>query len=92
MKQIFTTNHRRSGFPLIECNYHSVTRDVYRGRCAKPVAASFRNISRQYFQNEVRHDFIAEAVLFALLVITVAVPLVSGAYAIIGLCRAFGGS
>ena len=77
-------------FPLTDCNYHSVTLRAYRGRCAKAAAPSFRNISRQYFQKEARHDFVGEAILFAILIITAAVPVMSGAYAILELCRAFG--
>jgi hypothetical protein len=77
-------------FPLTDCNYYSVTLSDYRGRCVKPLAQPFRNISRQYFQREARCDFVGEAVLFAILVITAAVPLVSGASAVIELCRAFG--
>jgi hypothetical protein len=75
---------------LTDCNYYSVTLSAHHGHCAKPLAPPFRNISRQYFQHEARHDFIGEAILFAMLVITAAVPLVSAAYAIIELCRAFG--
>jgi hypothetical protein len=85
---LIVRNHRR--FPLTDCNYNSVTLTGYRGQCAKPMAPSFRNISRQYFENEARHDFIGEAILFAMLVITAAVPLVSAAYAVTELCRAFG--
>ena len=77
-------------FPLIECNYHSVTLSGYRGRCVKPTAPSFLNISRPYFQKEARQDFFGEAILFAILVVAATVPMVSGAYAIIQLCRAFG--
>jgi len=81
-------NHTR--FPLTDCNYYSVSLAGHRGHCAKPLAPSFRNISRQYFQHEARHDFVGEAILFAMLVITAAVPLVSAAYAVTELCRAFG--
>jgi len=56
----------------------------------KTPSASFRNISRLYFQKEARHDFFGEAILFSILVMAAAVPMVSGAYAIIQLCRAFG--
>jgi hypothetical protein len=90
MKPTFITTRNRNRFPLIECNYHSGTVSGYRGRCAKPLAPSFRNISRQYFQKEARHDFVGEAILFSILVITVTVPMVNGTYAIIQLCRAFG--
>jgi len=89
MKPTFTTTRNQKRFPLIECNYHSATLSGYRGHCAKPLAPSFRNISRQYFQNEARHDFVGEAILFAMLVVAAAVPLVSAAYAVAELCRAF---
>ncbi|PYK34827.1 MAG: hypothetical protein DME54_06735 [Verrucomicrobia bacterium] len=81
-------NHTR--FPLTDCNYHPVTLSGYRSHCAKPLTPSFRNISHQYFQREARHDFVGEAILFAMLVITAAIPLVSAAYAVAELCRAFG--
>ena len=84
---LIVRNHTRT--PLTDCNYYSVSLAGHRGHCAKPLAPSFRNISRQYFQHEARHDFVGEAVLFAMLVIAAAVPLVSGAYAVIDLCRAF---
>ncbi len=85
---LIVRNHTRT--PLTDCNYYSVSLAGHRGHCAKPLAPSFRNISRQYFQHEARHDFIGEAILFAMLVITAAVPLVSAAHAITELCRAFG--
>ena len=85
---LIVRNHTR--FPLTDCNYHSVTLKDYRSHCAKPLAPSFRDISREYFEREARHDFVGEAILFAMLMITAAVPLVSAAYAVIELCRAFG--
>ena len=77
-------------FPLTDYNYHSVTISGYRGRCAKSAPPSFRNISRQYFQNEARRDFVCEAVVFAMLIITATVAVASGAQAAVQLCRAFG--
>jgi hypothetical protein len=62
----------------------------YRGHCAKSVAPSFRNISREYFQKEARHDFVGEAIVFAMLIVISTVALASGAQAAIQLCRAFG--
>ena len=90
MKPTFITTRSEKRFPLIECNYHSVTLSGYRGRCAKPTVPSFRDISRLYFEKEARHDFFGEAILFSILVVAATVPIVSGAYAIIQLCRAFG--
>lgn len=90
MKPTSLVARNHTSFPRTDCNYYSVPLSGYRGQCAKPLAPSFRNISRQYFEREARHDFVGEAVLFAMLVIVAAVPLVSGAYAVIELCRTFG--
>src|SRR5207244_11703444 len=68
-----STTHNQKRFPLIDCNYHSTTLSGYHGRCAKAAVPSFRDISRQYFQKEARHDFVGEAILFAILLITAAV-------------------
>ena len=46
MKPTFITTRSEKRFPLIECNYHSVTLSGYRGHCAKPTAPSFLDISR----------------------------------------------
>ena len=67
---LIVRNHTR--FPLTDCNYHSVTLKDYRSHCAKPLAPSFRDISCQYFQKEARRDFVGEAILFSILVITAA--------------------
>jgi hypothetical protein len=90
MKPTFITTRSQKRFPLIERNYHSAVLSGYRGRCVKPTAPSFRDISRLYFEKEARHDFFGEAILFSILVVAATVPIVSGAYAIIQLCRAFG--
>lgn len=76
--------------PSIDCNYHSIALGGFNGRCAKVSAPSFLNISRDYFANEARHNFIEEATFFAMMVVTAAVAVVSGAIAVIKLCRAFG--
>ena len=66
-------------FPVTDCNYHTVALGGYNG--ARSVT-SFRNISSNYFKSEARHDFAAEASFFVAIVLTAAVPLVSGAYAL----------
>jgi len=76
-------------FPITDCNYHAVALGGYSGRCAK-VAPSFLNISRDYFKTEARHQFVEEAVYFAMMIVTTGVALGTSAYAIIQLCRAFG--
>jgi hypothetical protein len=67
-------------FPSTDCNYHTVALGPFNG--ARSVKSSFRNISNDYFKSEARHDFMAEASFFAAIVLTAAVPLVSGAYAL----------
>ena len=85
-----TSIKARDGFPLTDFSYQSTTLGGYQGRCAKAAAPSFRDISRRYFQAEARREFIGEAVFFAALIITAAVPLLSAAHAVVELCRAFG--
>jgi len=80
----------RKRFPFIDWNYQSVTISGYRGHCAKSLPPSFRNISRDYLQREARHDFVGEAIVFAMLIVISTVALASGAQAAVQLCRAFG--
>jgi len=60
----------------------------YQARCARTEAPSFRNISRQYFQKEARRDFVGEALLFAIMIVLAAAPLLSTASALSEFCRA----
>jgi hypothetical protein len=90
MKPTSMTSDRENRFPLIDCNYQSVALDAFNGGCAKFSPPPFRNISRDYFDNEAHRHFLAEGALFATMLVTAAVPLVSAAYAIAELCRAFG--
>jgi hypothetical protein len=89
MKPISKIAGKSNRFPLIDCNYRAMTLDGYRARCVKTGTPRFRNISAQYFQNEARHDFLVEAVCFAIIIITAAAPLVSAANAVVDLSRAF---
>jgi hypothetical protein len=90
MKPISITSCNSQRFPLIDWNYQPMTIGGYRGQCTKTEAQSFRDISRQYFQNDARRDFIGEAFFFAAVVVTAAAPLLSTASALTELCRAFG--
>jgi hypothetical protein len=89
MKPISVIVAKNNRSPLIDCNYRPMTLDGFRGRCVTTRTPRFWNISGQYFQNEARHDFLVEAVCFAIVVITAAVPLVGAANAVVELCRAF---
>jgi hypothetical protein len=84
---VIVGKHKKS--PLVDWNYRPMTLDGFRGRSVTTRTPHFWNISSQYFQNEARHDFLMEAVCFAIVVITAAVPLISAANAVFELCRAF---
>ena len=88
MKPISLTTLNRRSFPLIDCNYQPMTLDGYHAPCVRTAMASFRNISRHYFQKEARRDFVSEACLFALIIVVAAAPLLSTATALSELCRA----
>ena len=84
---------RRYGgnFPKTEFNYHNASRaGCGAGRGATFRAPSFRDISRDYLNREARNDFLTEAAFFAMIVITVALPLLNSAHALAGLVRSFG--
>ena len=90
MKPISITAGKSQRFPLIDWNYQPMTLGGYSGQCAKIEPPSFRNISQQYFQNDARRDFIAEAFFFVAMVLIAAAPLLSTASALSELCRAIG--
>lgn len=78
-------------FPVTDCNYHALTFGGFSGRSLRAAGPSFRSISREYLDTEDRHYFLAEACVFTAFMVTAAVPLVSGALAILNLVRVFGG-
>jgi hypothetical protein len=90
MKPISPTVRNSRTFPVVEFDYQPARLKGYQLRCAKSVAPAFRNISSQYFQREARRDFIREACLFALIIVTAAAPLFSAASALTEFCRALG--
>lgn len=88
MKPISQTAPNRRSFPLVDCNYQPMTLSGYHARHVRTAVPSFRNISRSYFQNEARRDFVTEAFLFALMIVLAAAPLLSTASALTEFCRA----
>jgi hypothetical protein len=88
MKPTSLTTLNRRSFPLIDCNYQPMNLGGYHARCVRSALPSFRNISRQYFQQEARRDFVSEAFLFALIIVLAAAPLLSTATALTEFCRA----
>ena len=79
MKPTFITTRSEKRFPLIECNYHSMTLSGYRAVAQNRRHLLFATLAVSYFQREARHDFFGEAVLFSILVVAATVPMVSGA-------------
>jgi hypothetical protein len=98
MKLNVTLNERRHHgdlfarpFPIIACNFQPpADAELGGGHRTNFPAPSFRNISRNYFRQEARHDFVMEALLFAGVVFTSAVALVISAVALIDFLRALG--
>ena len=78
-------------FPLTDYNYQSVALDGLSGHCAKQGTPSFHTSSRDYFKGEANQYFLAEAFVFAVIMATVALPLISGAHAVLSLARSVGG-
>jgi hypothetical protein len=82
------TNHlnQRHGLrlPKTDCNYQNGSMASRGGRYRR---ASIRAISNDYFKNEARSIFATEAAFFGVIVITVAVPLINTATALVHLVR-----
>ena len=78
-------------FPKTDYNYHNISlAGCGAGRGATFRAPSFRDISRDYLNREARNNFLTEAALFAMIVITAALPLLNSAHAMAGLVRSLG--
>jgi hypothetical protein len=87
MKPSPITNRNTRQFPLVDYHYHAATLSGSSSPCVK-TSNSLRDISRDYFDAEANHDFLSEAAVFAALIFTAMVPIVSGASAVLDLCRA----
>jgi hypothetical protein len=93
MQRIENENGRKQSgpFPLTDYHYHSIALGGFSGHRTRVSGPSFRSISRDYFNTEDRHYFLAEAFVYGAFMATVALPLVNGAHAVLNLVRAFGG-
>jgi hypothetical protein len=99
MKPILpTTDRRRDSFdpavgkcrrpPITDYNYQSAAFGESGGRYLHNPPPSFWNIAGDYLKDEARHDFRREAMLFALITITAALPLINNLHALIEFLRA----
>jgi hypothetical protein len=75
-------DHRMQRFPRIDFSYHPGSFGGFGGGHANS-STSFLNISRDYFRSEARWNYVAEVLVFALIIATTAVPLITGARAIV---------
>jgi hypothetical protein len=80
------SKRRRS--PITDYSYHSVAFGGFSGRHMRNPAQSFWNIAGNYLKDEARHDFWSEAVLFAFITVTAALPLMNNLHALIEFVRA----
>jgi len=76
--------------PIANYNYHSGTFESFSANCGRTSVRSFWNITGDYLKNEARHDFLGEAALFAVVVVTAFLPLISNADALMELVRTIG--
>jgi hypothetical protein len=79
---------RRS--PITNCNYHSISLEYSSARFASTPPRSFWNIAGDYFKNEARYEFLGEAAVFGVVVVTAFLPLLSNAYVLMEVIRAIG--
>src|SRR5437773_12285646 len=78
---------RENAFPSIDCNYQTVPLQSYRGGCLRPRFSSFRNISGEYFRNDVRNEFRIEAVAFVAIIITSAITVLNNLHSLADFVR-----
>ncbi|PYJ19312.1 MAG: hypothetical protein DME99_13030 [Verrucomicrobia bacterium] len=100
MKPILMTTcepSRRDSFDHTMCqhrsqitnySYHSIALGGSSANYARGSARSFWNITGDYFKNEARRDFLGEVALWAVLVLTAFLPLISNAHAVMEFVRA----
>ncbi|PYL66332.1 MAG: hypothetical protein DMF25_00680 [Verrucomicrobia bacterium] len=88
------TRHRGERFSrlsrIIDCNYQAPFYADYGGPCGNVPGPSFRNISRDYFRNEARYNFVTEAALFVLIMATAALAIAISAVAAIHFLHVLG--
>jgi hypothetical protein len=79
---------KRGRTPRTDYSYNSVPFGGSSGRYLCNPTRSFWNIAGDYLKDEARHEFQSEAILFAFITITAAVPLINNLHALIEFVRA----
>jgi hypothetical protein len=80
--------HKSRRSPFAGYNYHTVAFGGSSGRFTRSASRSFWKIADGYLKGEARHDFQSEGMLFAVISITAALPLINNAHALIEFVRA----
>jgi len=86
MKPTINTNNNARKFPFVECNYQASNLEDLTGRCTT-LSNSFRDISRDYFDNEENKDFLSNAAIFFALIASAQIPIAASATEMIHLVR-----
>ena len=70
---------RRKGFTSPKCDYNfQASKADFSGRCHGHGSPSFRSISNDYFKHEARGHFASEALVFGVIALVAAVPVIEG--------------
>ncbi len=83
-------SHRGAALPQTDYRFQAASVANGGGRCFGSCRQSFRTISQDYFKNEARCNFVSEAALFSVIVVTAALPILNSASALVHLMRSFG--
>jgi len=78
--------YRRS--PITDYSYQSAAFGASSWRFVHNSGQSFWNIASDYLKDEARHDFQIEAIFFAFISVTAALPLINNLHALIEFMRA----
>jgi hypothetical protein len=73
---------------MTDYSYHSVVLGESSGRYLRNPRRPFWNIAGDYLKHEARYDFQSEAILFVIITITAALPLMNNLHALIEFARA----
>jgi hypothetical protein len=87
MKPSSFANRDGRQFPVVDYHYQAPTLGGSSTRCVGR-SKSMWKIGRDYFDGETNRDFLSEAAVFVTLIAMAVVPIVSGVFAVIDLCRA----
>jgi hypothetical protein len=74
--------------PITDYNYRSAALESSSANGVRASARSFWHITGDYFKNEARPDFLGEAALFVVIIITALLPLMNNTHRLVEFVRA----